>query len=104
MAEIEILRQVQITASLRGYRLFRNNTGQAWAGKPCSFCQTHMHPVRYGLAVGSSDLIGWNPSGLFTAFEVKTASGRPTVEQSRFIAAVIQAGGIGRIVRDKDDF
>lgn len=97
------MRQVQIEASLKGYRLFRNSVGLGWTGTPCPRCQIFMRPQRFGLAVGSSDLIGWNKYGVFSAFEVKTKTGRPTVEQSRFIAAVIESGGIGRIVRSPDE-
>jgi len=45
-------------------RIFRNNVGQAWQGKRAKLSTTNkpvlvdIHPVNFGLCVGSSDLIG----------------------------------------------
>lgn len=69
---------------------------------------------RYGLGVGIADLIGYTEVvitedmvgrrlPIFTAFEVKTSSGRPSVEQEKFIAFIKSKGGIGAIVRSRDD-
>lgn len=63
---------------------------------------------------GGADLIGWRPVLItpdmvgttiaqFVAAEVKTALGRPTVGQACFIAAVIMAGGWGKVVRAESD-
>lgn len=60
-------------------------------------------PIHAGLCVGSSDLIGWGKTGLFTAIEVKTERGRVTPEQQNFIDAVKRAGGIGAIVRNLEE-
>ena len=60
-------------------------------------------PVQFGLCVGSSDLIGWNEQGLFTALEVKTATGRATDQQHNFIRVVNESGGLAGIVRSPDD-
>ena len=49
MNETTLMQRIMLAASkLPGVRLFRNNTGFDSAAK-----------VRYGLCVGSSDLIGW---------------------------------------------
>lgn len=104
MSESELMRQIQIAASQRGYRLFRNQVGLAWFGTPCYSCSQRLRRIRTGLGVGSSDLIGWKVgTGQFTAFEVKTATGRATVDQSRFIAAVVQGGGIGLCIRSPEE-
>jgi hypothetical protein len=60
--------------------------------------------VTYGLAFGSSDLIGLlGPHGRFVALEVKTPAGRVTAHQARFLARVRQHGGIAAVVRSVDD-
>jgi hypothetical protein len=60
--------------------------------------------VTYGLALGSSDLIGLlGPHGRFVALEVKTPDGRVTEHQARFLARVRQHGGIAAVVRSVDD-
>lgn len=59
--------------------------------------------VRYGLCVGSSDIIGLAPDGRFLAVEVKTDTGRATDAQLRFIAAVQAAGGRAGIARSAAD-
>lgn len=59
--------------------------------------------VRYGLCVGSSDIIGLSPDGRFLAVEVKTDTGRATEAQLRFIAAVQAAGGRAGIARSASD-
>lgn len=76
--------------------LWRNNVGIAdHAGRG---------RVRYGLAPGSADLVGiLAPSGRFLAFEVKTAKGRASQEQSAFLDLVRSRGGFAAIVRSVDD-
>lgn len=54
--------------------------------------------VRYGLAPGSSDLVGIGPRGRFLALEVKQPGKKPTEEQERFIAIVRAAGGVAEVV------
>ena len=45
-------------------------------------------PIRFGLCVGSSDIIAIAPDGVFVALECKSAIGQPTDAQVRFLAAV----------------
>jgi hypothetical protein len=60
--------------------------------------------VTYGLALGSSDLIGLlGPHGRFVALEVKTPAGRVTEHQARFLARVRHHGGIAAVVRSVAD-
>jgi hypothetical protein len=60
--------------------------------------------TRYGLAVGSSDLIGvLSPSGRFVAIECKAATGRTTEEQDLFLALVRRFGGFACVVRSVED-
>ena len=86
-------------------RLFRNNTGCLRNDRGRIVC--------FGLAKGSSDLIGWktititkkmvgHKVAVFTAVEVKD-KGRPTKEQKGFISCVQAAGGFAGIARSDED-
>ena len=86
-------------------RLFRNNTGCLRNDRGRIVC--------FGLATGSSDLIGFKTVevtedmvgqklAVFVAIEVKD-KGRPTPEQRRFISCVNDAGGMAGIARSVDD-
>lgn len=96
MSESDIQRDIRIAlGQLPDLRIFRNNVGQAKQGTSV---------VRYGLAIGSSDLIGvLSPSGRFVALEVKTATGRTAEAQHAFLAMVRVMGGFGAIVRSVPD-
>jgi len=59
--------------------------------------------ILFGLAIGSSDIVGIAPNGKFLAVEVKTATGRASKEQLAFIEAVRAAGGIAGIARNEQD-
>ena len=91
MKEQDIQRLIMLALSEAGCLIFRNNVGvlKNAAGIP----------IRFGLAVGSSDLIGIAPGGRFLAVEIKTSKGRATPEQLRFIEAVRARGGIAGIAR-----
>jgi hypothetical protein len=91
MREQDIQRLIMLALSEAGCLIFRNNVGvlKNAAGIP----------IRFGLAVGSSDLIGIAPGGRFLAVEIKTPTGKATPEQLRFIEAVRSRGGIAGIAR-----
>ena len=90
-------------------RMFRNNVGSAWLGRytireRCVYLYNAMR-VRFGLAPGSSDLIGISSVivtpdmvgkrvGLFTAIECKSGPNGPTPSQASFINMVRDLGGI----------
>lgn len=87
-------------------RLHRNNTGV--------LRDQHGRPVQFGLAKGSSDLIGWTTRtitpemvgqriAVFTSIEVKTATGRLRPEQRQWLDAVQAAGGIAGVARSVED-
>lgn len=97
--------RLALNNALPSMRLFRNNVGVARHGNST---------VVYGLAPGSSDLIGWTPLrirpehvgrtvAVFTAVEVKTSTGRPSKQQEHFLDVVEQAGGIAALARDPQD-
>lgn len=128
LQETNISKQIQKTLSKMGTRLFRVNTGTAWAGKPIKLAAGQLYkakhgdvviqgayPVRMGLINGGSDLIGWHPIvitpemvgkrvAVFAAPEVKTdVGGNGNPDQKNFIKVVKEAGGIAGIVRSDDE-
>lgn len=102
-----------------GAKLFRNNTGTAWAGEVIGKTKNTItlkdpRPLHAGLCKGSSDLIGWLPVlitpdmigqtvAVFSAIEAKTKTGRVSQDQINFIANVSQAGGRAGVARSKED-
>lgn len=87
-------------------RLFRNSTGVVQGA------DGRYH--RFGLAVGSSDLIGWrtltvttdmvgSKLAVFVALEGKSKTGATTSEQQAFIRTVQEAGGIAGVFRSVDE-
>jgi hypothetical protein len=86
-------------AKLRGITLLRNNCGQ-YEAAPGRW-------VRYGLGVGSSDLIGWRTTltgqAQFCAIECKAPGKKATTEQQEFINRVRAAGGIAGVVSSVDE-
>jgi hypothetical protein len=116
MKEADLHRQFMKEASVLGARLFRNNQGLAWVGKLVSkspdgtVVLADARPFHGGLAVGSSDLIGWRARlvteadfgqtiAQFASVEVKTPTGRATAEQIQWIDAVNRFGGVAGIAR-----
>jgi hypothetical protein len=92
MRESELMRRIQESANAEpGVRLFRNN---------CGFDQKNR--VRYGLSIGSSDLIGL-AGGVFLAIEVKTPVGRERKEQKLFREAINRLGGVAGVARSVDE-
>ena len=99
MKESNLMRLCLLELSKIG-RFFRNNTG-VLQDKNGTY-------VRYGLAVGSPDIIGCTPIvvtnkmvgqkiGIFTAIEIKSYKGKATKEQLAFNEMVKSMGGISGI-------
>lgn len=119
MNEANLMRAIQLACSRGATRLFRQNVGQGWTGnatriakpttvtlQPGDVVIRQARPLHAGLCTGSSDLIGWTQrdgAALFTAVEVKTATGRATPEQVNFVEQVTAAGGVAGIVRSVED-
>lgn len=112
MTEEEIKDAIRIKYGLReDIKLFTNPVGNGWMGTEGKTLRDGvllLHPrrIKFGLAVGSSDLIGWiTQHGIarFLALEVKTKSGSATPAQENFVAQVKASGGIAGIVRSVDD-
>lgn len=79
--------------------LWRNNTGHA------SYeAEGGARKVRYGLARGSSDLIGiLAPTGRLIALEVKRPGKSATEEQLLFLALVRRRGGFAAVVHSVEE-
>lgn len=90
------MRQIMLAAPQYNCRLFRNNTG--------ILKDARGRHVKFGLCVGSSDLIGLTCDGRFLAVEVKREGKHPTKEQQRFIAMVDDMGGIAFVAHSVEEF
>jgi hypothetical protein len=104
-------------------RLWRNNVGTGWAGQATKVTSGNLRaitaglrpgdvvirqgrPLHAGLCVGSSDLIGYrvvDGVAQFVALEVKSATGRPTAQQTQFLDHITSVGGCAGIVRSVED-
>ena len=100
--ETSIVQRIRLDAA-PDVRLFRNNTGV--------LPDRQGRPIRFGLAPGSSDLIGWRTLkvgerrlAVFVAIEVKVPGARTQLdhlrEQESFVTAVRQAGGLAGFADD----
>ena len=123
MTEHQIQQRILLAHGSGPVRLWRNNVGTGWAGQATRVTAGNLQaiahtlrpgdvvirggrPLHAGLCVGSSDLIGYrqvNGLAQFVALEVKSATGRPTGEQTRFISHITSAGGCAAVVRSVDD-
>ena len=99
--------------------LYRNNvrlvfTGDVKQHVGVSVNIFNARPIKFGLCPGSSDLIGWTTIeitpemvgrsvAVFTAVEVKSATGRASKKQKNFIKRIHDCGGIAGIARSLDD-
>lgn len=110
MTESDIQKKIRLALSKHGRSvIFRNNVGQAWAGKSKRLSSGDVliqdpYPISFGLCTGSSDLIGYTSVvitpemlgkkvAIFTALEVKRPMSQPTPAQRQFIMRVRQDGG-----------
>lgn len=108
MREQAIQQQIRLAVGAHpDVRLFRNNVGTGVDQRSGNF-------IRFGLANGSSDLIGirritigpehvGQQMAVFTSLEVKTANGRASTDQQNWLRMVRSFGGIAAIVRSTDD-
>ena len=68
--ELEIMNECLVALSEAGCMVWRNNTG--------GLRDSTGRLIKFGLCVGSSDIIGIAPDGLFLAVECKTETGKAT--------------------------
>ena len=102
MGEHEIQQRIRLACGRGPVRLWRNNSG--------ALVDQQGRLVRFGLAKGSSDLIGLRTLEItpdlvgqriaqFVALEIKTARGVVSPEQRAFLQLVEQLGGLAAICR-----
>jgi hypothetical protein len=119
LSESQIQNRILLECGRGDTRLFRQNVGQGWVGRLVrrqagTVELAAARPLHAGLCDGSSDLIGWRTVevtpdmvgqrlAVFAAIEVKSATGRPTPEQTAFLAAVRDAGGVACVARSVED-
>jgi ribosomal protein L27 len=119
MSEHTTQQRILLACGSGPVRLWRNNVGTGWAGQATKIQRRGMvavepgdiivrqgRPLHAGLCVGSSDLIGYRQvDGVaqFVALEVKSATGRPTAQQTQFIDHINAVGGCAGIVRSVED-
>jgi hypothetical protein len=84
-----------VALAAAGCLVWRQNTG--------AYRLPDGRTIRYGLCVGSSDIVGIAPDGRFLAVEVKSERGRASEAQERFVAAVRAAGGRAGIARSAEE-
>lgn len=106
MSETNLLSALRRAATNMGARLFRNQVGFYILAKGGSLSS--------GLAVGSSDLIGWMPVtvtkdmvgsqvAVFLSVEAKSGHGKLSTKQKDWIKMVKWFGGIAGEVRSEQD-
>ena len=109
MIEADLMREIQLTTTRLGHRLWRNNNGVGWVGKLIrreisgTVVLAGARPLHAGLMPGSSDLIGLTAGGRFLSVEVKSDRGRLSDEQRTWLAMVRQFGGLAGVARSADD-
>ena len=107
--EHDVQPSIRLALSRAGATMLRNNQGLAWYGT------NRDQPVKYGLGVGTGDLVGWTPVvvtvdmvgqtlAVFTSVEVKRPKGgHRTDEQKNFVELVLRAGGKAGFARSVDE-
>lgn len=101
--------QNQIRAGVTSCVLFRTNAGDFWQGDVVysrEFRQNVLINIRKieGLPEGYSDLSGIRVGdGKAVFIEVKTAAGRPTAKQKKFINKMREYGAIAGVCRSVAD-
>ena len=95
--ESQEIRQILDFLTLRDCFVWRNNTGQFQKEYTNSKGIKKRYFIKTGL-IGSPDIIGFTPSGMFIGVEVKTAKSSKSrglsLEQMAFKQAVDKRGGL----------
>ena len=126
LIEADIMALSQRVVTELGARVFRNNVGTGWQGKPIKVTvptEVLMKPgdillrgariVHFGLMKGSGDDIGWRSVRItqemvgqviaqFVSLEFKVPGKHPDPDQIQWFNNVREAGGLAAIIRDPD--
>ena len=117
--ESKILKDIHRGYSRGRTRLFRNNVGLAIQGQDVSwtghaaFVKKAKY-IRFGLCVGSADLVGWKTVRItpdmvgkdiaqFVAVEVKDKRGRVSKEQKQWLSIADSMGALVGVARSLSD-
>lgn len=100
---------------LPGSRVFRNAVGRGWVGTPSRALQERMRaeglrPIKFGLAPGTPDIIGWCPMTItpemvgrtlpvFGGIEVKGPRGRLQANQETCRDLMLDHGCVWGVAR-----
>lgn len=126
MTETDLMRRIMRRFSKATIRLFRNSVGGAWHATPDNtfvrkvpgtgptVTLKNARFIKYGLAEGSHDLIGFREIVImpwhvgktiaqFISFETKSLKGKPTIPQLAFLHTVKKAGGLAAIVKTEQE-
>lgn len=98
VSETAVMKQIQLAVSKAGHRVWRNNVGFATTKNGCN--------IKFGLCVGSSDLIGimGDGSGRLLAIECKVNKNKiPSSEQANFILQITRLGGVAFVAWSAED-
>lgn len=107
-SEARIQHDARLAVGKSEHVLWRNNTGQISppASKVCECCGAPIRlgrPVKFGLQVGSGDLIGIQKGGRFASIELKKPGGVIRPEQIMWRDLVRSLGGIAEIAYSDDE-
>jgi len=102
LSEAAFMREFLLEMSKKGVRLWRNQVG--------TYKLIDGRVITTGFGRGSSDLIGYTPVvitqdmvgqkiAVFTAYELKSETGKATPNQLWFIDHIKKAGGIAALVK-----
>lgn len=109
MKESNIQSLILMALSQADCIVWRVETAGAWVGKILHqergmVTLVNARMIQAGLCVGGSDIIGIHkPTGRMIAIEVKAGKNKPTDEQTNFINAIRNAGGIAGVARSVED-
>lgn len=117
--ETFLQRSIQLAMSDVNTRLFRNNVGFAWQGSNFTVRERRVvegtaRPVKYGLATGSSDLIGPHSVivtpgmvgmrlAVLCTIETKTGNKQPDDQQEIFLRVMKELGALSGVARSVDE-
>ncbi len=93
--EQALLNAIRLKLSEMGILNWRNNTG--------ALRDREGRLIKYGLCVGSSDIIGITPQGRFIAIEVKLPGKKLTKDQQKFLRAIEINGGIAGVCHSVEE-
>ena len=102
MTENELQKRIMVAVSEHA-AIFRSPAGMYYQGKRRGDTLTHLRAVKV-LTEGFPDLVGWRRAdGRMVLIEVKTAKGRATDKQLKFIETAKRSGCLAGIARSVEE-